>query len=181
MQGVIFNALEEFVLEITDMQTWNDVIDNSQVPNDGAYTYGQSYDDEEIVALAVALCEKLNLPLNDGLKAFGEFLFGYLLNKGPIEVKDYKTTQELLIELEDVIHQDVKRIHPDAYTPFFVYTAKTDNEGTLTYSSKRKMCMVAEGLVAGAAKHFGQTAELNHTNCMHDGADKCSWDLKFTA
>ena len=180
MQGIIFNALEEFVLENADMEVWNSVIDDSGVANGGAYTAGVTYEDAEIVALASTLCEKLGLPLNDGLKVFGEFLFGFLLNRSPIELKSYDTPQSLLEDLEGVIHRDVKRIHPEAYTPFFEYTPKSDNEGELIYRSKRKLCPVAEGLIQGLAKHFSKEVVLTHTQCMHDDNEECKWNVNFS-
>lgn len=180
MQGIIFNALEEFVLENCDMETWNDVIDDSGVKNSGAYTAGVSYEDEEIIALAQTLCEKLNLSLEDGLRAFGEFLFGFLLNRGPIELKKYIDSQSLLAELESVIHRDVKRVHPEAYTPFFEYEKITDDKGILIYRSKRKLCFIAEGLIKGLAQYYKQNIEMRHTSCMHDGSQQCSWDVVFS-
>lgn len=180
MQGIIFNALEEFVLENATMEVWNDVLDVSQVESGGVYTAGMNYNDEEIIALASSLCEALKIPLQDGLKLFGEFLFDFLLSKGPIELNDYANTPGLLVELESVIHRDVKRVHPDAYTPLFEYTPQTDSTGQLTYFSKRKLCVVAEGLLAGAAKHFGQKVELKHTECMHENFEKCKWEVSFS-
>jgi len=180
MQGIIFNALEEFVLENADMEVWNSVIEDSKVASGGAYTSGVSYDDAEVVALATNLCEKLGVALNDGLKMFGEFLFGFLLSKGPIEVGNYQTTQMLLAELESVIHRNVKRIHPDAYTPFFEYTPQSENSGELIYRSKRKLCVVAEGLIQGAAKHYGQTVAFDHFHCTHNGDENCQWVLIFS-
>jgi hypothetical protein len=179
MQGIIFNALEEFVLETADMETWNAVLDASDLKSGGAYTSGVSYDDEEIVSLATNLCEKLGVPLTDGLRLFGNFLFNYLVTKGPIELQEYKNTQALLTNLEDVVHRDVKRIHPDAYTPFFEYFPENESQGLLTYVSKRKLCFVAEGLLAGAAENYGQKVEMDHTQCMHNGADDCRWNVKF--
>lgn len=180
MQGIIFNALEEFVLENASMEVWNEVLDTSQVKSGGVYTAGMSYNDEEILALATSLCDVLKIPLHDGLKLFGEFLFGFLLSRGPVELNDYANSQSLLTELESVIHRDVKRVHPDAYTPLFEYTPKTDTTGLLTYFSKRKLCVVAEGLLKGAAKHFEQEVELTHTECMHDNFEKCKWDVSFS-
>ncbi len=180
MQGIIFNALEEFVLDNADMETWNCIIEETDLSSNGAYTSGVTYDDEEIVALATTLCEKLNLPLSDGLKVFGEFLFGFLINRGPIELKTYKTPQLLLQDLEGVIHKDVRRIHPDAYTPFFEYSVINDCEGELVYRSKRKLCSVAEGLIHGLAKHFSKEVKLNHIQCMHNDYDECKWNIKFS-
>jgi hypothetical protein len=179
MQGIIFNALEEFVLESASMEVWNDVLDACQLASDGVYTAGITYDDAEVLALATALCGILNVSVNDGLKLFGVFLFDFLLKKGPIELHKYEDTPSLLLELESVVHRDVKRINPDAYTPLFEYTAITKDTGSLSYYSKRKLCVVAEGLLAGAAKHYNQTVTMKHTQCMHDDFDKCIWDVIF--
>lgn len=180
MQGIIFNALEEFFLETADMEVWNSVLESSDLKSGGVYTSGVNYEDAEIVSLATNLCEKLDIPLVDGLKLFGKYLFGFLLNRGPIELGNYPNAQALLENLENVVHRDVKRIHPDAYTPFFVYTPVNDSEGELSYLSKRKLCFVAEGLLTGAAEHYGQTVQMNHYECMHGGAEKCKWKVKFS-
>jgi hypothetical protein len=180
MQGIIFNALEEFVLETANMEVWNSILASSNLKSGGIYTSGVNYEDSEIVSLATSLCEKLGIPLVDGLKLFGKYLFGFLLNRGPIELASYPNTQALLENLETVVHKDVKRIHPDAYTPFFVYTPINENEGELSYSSKRKLCFVAEGLLEGAAEHYGQSVQMTHFECMHDGAKSCKWKVTFS-
>ena len=180
MQGIIFNALEEFVLENADMEVWNSVIEDSGVASGGVYTSGVSYDDSEIVALASTLCNKLGLELNEGLKVFGEFLFSFLVNGVSIELRDYDKSQSLLADLEDVIHRDVKRIHPEAYTPFFEYLPSSESKGELIYRSKRKLCPVAEGLIYGLAKHYSQKVTLSHSQCMHDDHDECKWDVVFS-
>lgn len=180
MQGIIFNAMEEFVLEISDMAMWNDVLNSCDLKTNGVYTAGISYNDSEIISLATVLCEKLQVPVEEGMKLFGQFLFGFLVQRGPVELAEYKNTQALLIELEDVVHRDVQRIHPDAYTPFFKYIPKSEDEGELIYSSKRKLCVIAEGLLAGAAKHYGQSITMTHTQCMHNDMQDCRWNVKFS-
>lgn len=179
MMGIVFNALEDFVLETADMETWNAVIDASDLKSGGVYTFGVTYDDNEIVSLATNLCDQLGVSLEDGLTLFGQYLFGFLINKGPVELEEYEDTQSLLTNLENVVHRDVKRIHPNAYTPFFKYTAETHDTGTLVYSSKRQLCVVAGGLLQGAAKYYGQSVEMEHVECMHDGADNCKWQVSF--
>ncbi len=180
MQGIIFNALEEFVLENASMEVWNQVLDDSELASGGIYTAGAVYDDSEVLKLATSLCRILKLPINDGLKLFGTFLFGFLLKNGPIEIQVYKNTQALLVELESVVHRNVKRLHPDAYTPLFEYIPTTRQSGELTYYSKRKLCIVAEGLLTGAANNYHQTVSVEHTECMHDGFERCKWNVTFS-
>jgi hypothetical protein len=180
MHGIIFNAFEEFVLEKASMDVWNQVLDDSAVASGGVYTAGAVYDDSEIVMLATALCDILKLPLNDGLKVFGEFLFVFLLSRGPIKLQGYKNTQRMLLGLESVVYRDVRRVHPDAYTPLFEYTPTSKNCGELTYYSKRNLCIVAEGLLSGAAKHYNQTVSVEHTECMHNDFVRCKWNVTFS-
>ncbi len=180
MQGIIFNALAEFVEETAGLEAWNDILEDSQVASGGAYTSGGTYPDEEIVALAVAICDKLGLELNDGLRAFGQYLFGFLLERGPVQIKSYADTQTMLSELDSVVHTEVKRVHPDAYTPFFEYQPSDTTSGELVYRSKRKLCAVAEGLLAGAAAHYGQSVAMKHTHCVHKGEEDCRWHLTFS-
>lgn len=180
MQGIIFNALGEFVEETAGLSAWNDVIELSKVESGGAYTSGATYPDEEIVALAVAICEKLGLELNDGLRAFGKYLFRYLVERGPVQIKSYPNTQTMLKELDSVVHSEVKRIHPEAYTPFFEYSERDTNSGELVYRSDRKLCVVAEGLLLGAAEYYGQAVDLVHGSCVHNGDEECRWQLNFS-
>ena len=180
MQGIIFNALGEFVEEAAGLEAWNDVIEKSKVASGGAYTSGATYPDEEIVALATTICDKLSIELSESLRAFGKFLFKFLVERGPIQLKTYTNAQTLLYELESVVHSEVKRVQPDAYTPFFEYTPSDDNRGLLTYRSERKLCVVAEGLIAGAAEYYGQHVEISHTECVHQGNKECKWHLEFS-
>lgn len=83
-----------------------------------AYTSGIRYDDGRIVALVMILSEKFNLAVNDGLKAFGQFLCGYSLNRDNINVEDYSSVQSIFTELESVIHRDLKLINSNADTLF---------------------------------------------------------------
>lgn len=180
MQGIIFNALGEFVEEAAGLEAWNDVIEASKVESGGAYTSGATYADEEIIALATATCNALSIELNDGLKAFGKYLFSYLVNRGPVQIKEYPDMQTMLKELDSVIHKEVKRVHPDAYTPFFEYFESDATSGELMYKSDRQLCVVAEGLLEGGAEFYNQTIALEHSQCTHRGGDECRWKVQFS-
>lgn len=180
MQGVVFNALADFVEETAGMEVWNEAIDSSNLLSEGAFTAGEVYPDEDIVTLAIFVANKLELELPDALRAFGKYLFGFLMDRGPVEVRDYPDAQTLLKELDGVIHSEVRRLNPAAYTPFFEYTPATESTGDLVYRSKRKMCAVAEGLIYGAAEYYQQNLEMEHYECVHTGGKDCHWRLVFS-
>ncbi|MEM7257918.1 MAG: heme NO-binding domain-containing protein [Pseudomonadota bacterium] len=65
--------------------------------------------------------------------------------------------------------------------PSFESVDDGDDGLIMIYTSPRKMCMLAEGLISGAAKHFDTTYTLDHSKCMHNGDDCCEFHLKFAA
>jgi predicted hydrocarbon binding protein len=48
------------------------------------------------------------------------------------------------------------------------------------YYSKRRLCALAEGLIEGAARHFGETVAIAHPQCMHRGDPQCRLELTFS-
>jgi len=180
MQGIIYNALAEFVETTAGMAVWNEAVESSHLLSEGAFTSGQTYPDEDAVTLAVFVANKLELELPDALRAFGKFLFGFLLDRVPLGVKEFKSTQDLLASLSGTIHAEVNRLHPDSYTPLIDYLPESESKGMIVYRSKRKLCAIAEGLILGAAEHYGQQVRMKHTRCMHDGAEDCRWIVAFS-
>ena len=91
--------------------------------------------------------------------------------------------------LSPAIRADAQRHHPrrgpqalpGADVPEFGFDDSDPDVLVITYDSARKLCALAEGFLAGAATHYGQTAELQHTQCMHDGHDRCVIRCRFHA
>jgi hypothetical protein len=179
MKGVVFNLLEEMVEQEFGMAVWDALLE--ETGQDGIYVSTESYPDEKLVALVVAAHEKSGIPVNDLVRAFGEFMFPRFYAQNQKFFQSGMTLKEFLLLVDRVIHVEVRKLHPDAGLPHFDYIDEQDNELTMIYSSPRKMCMLAEGLITGAAKHFDTEYTLSHDQCMHDGADTCKLHLKMAA
>lgn len=178
MQGLIFNALEEFVLENADLATWNAILNETDLPSGGIYTAGVRYDDSEMMALAEAVCQKLGVDRATGLEVFGKFLFGFLQTRMASVLEGRKDLFETLEKLDDTVHVNVKRLHPNAYLPSFQFEYIDSNAGYLDYRSDRKLCELASGLIQGCAEYFHAPIHLQHVECMHDGAGRCRWHIE---
>ena len=48
------------------------------------------------------------------------------------------------------------------------------------YRSPRKMCSFAEGLLLGAADHFGERLTIAQPACMKRGDDHCVLEITFS-
>jgi len=92
------------------------------------------------------------------------------------EVKNLKT---FLLSIDRYIHVEVNKLYPDSSFPSFRYQDGGEQELTIYYSSSKKLCFLAEGLIEGAAKHFNNECSLIHSTCMHRGDDCCTFELNF--
>ena len=82
-----------------------------------------------------------------------------------------------------VIHAEVRKLYPGAEVPVFEFEtpAGSASHDTLVihYRSKRQLCQLAEGFIAGAADHFKESVGLSQPSCMLEGAVECQLVCKF--
>lgn len=179
MQGAIFTAFSDMIIEKMGMEQWNELIDKTSPTSKGIYTSGAQYEDSELINMVVALSEKTGIPAEKLVEAFGQYLFDILYKNSPVDVSKIDNLRDFLLAIEDVIHVEVKRLNPDSYLPTFKYEDGPNGELIMYYSSKRQLCHASIGLIFGAAKQFDEAIEISHPQCMHDGAQSCKLIVKF--
>lgn len=171
MKGVIFNVLEDMVLDQRGMEAWNAIL--NKLTLDGIYTAGESYPDEELFALVGAISEETGIPANNLVGAFGTFLFSKLAQNYPIFLESEADLTSFLKSVHSVIHVEVRKLYENPNLPTFEYEENANGALLMRYRSPRKLCLLAEGLIRGAAKYYGNEIEIDHPVCMHQGADHC--------
>lgn len=179
MKGIVFNLLETMVIDTFGLETWDELL--LETGSDGVFVSTDTYADEVLIDLVVAASKKSGIAVNELVRQFGEFMFPHFQEKYPAFFTEDMTLKDFLLTVDRVVHVEVRKLHPGANLPDFNYEDENDNELTMIYSSPRKMCMLAEGLIAGAAKHFGVDYTLSHDRCMHNGEDACELHLKIAA
>jgi len=177
MKGIVFTLLADMVEEVYGLEAWDAILDSTG--HDGIYVSTETYPDQEMFDLVGAAQELSGVPAAELLKAFGKFSFPKFRDQNPEFCQPGMTLKEFLLTVDRVIHVEVRKLHPDASLPRFTYDDESDKELTMYYSSPRKLCMLAEGLIAGAAEHFNSEYTLDHQQCMHNGADRCALHLKM--
>lgn len=179
MQGSIFTAFSDMVIDKMGMDEWNELLEKTEPESQGVYTSGEQYEDSELVNMVVALSEKTGIAPEKLIQAFGKYLFKSLYDNCPADVSAISNLRDFLLSIHSVIHVEVQRLHPNAYLPVFEYE---DGEGTdliMYYSSKRKLCHASVGLIYGAAQKFNEKITVTHPECMHTGKDRCKLVIKF--
>lgn len=177
MKGIIFNLLEEVVTTEYGAATWDRLLDDADL--DGAYTSLGSYDDEEIVRLVGVAAVALQLPPQDVLRWFGQRAMPLLARRYPAFFTNHANARSFLLTLNGIIHPEVRKLYPGAATPVFDFDTSSPDKLLIGYNSARKMCALAEGFMQGAAGYYHEQADITQTQCMHDGASKCVFDVRF--
>lgn len=178
MKGIVFNVFSDLVTESFGWETWDQLIENTKPDSDAVYTSAQVYPDEELVAYVTELSRITGTAAPDLIRAFGKYMMHKFKAMHP-EFLDGQSAKSFLASVHDVIHVEVKKLHPDTLLPTFEYEDTSADTLTMLYSSERKLCHLAEGLIEGVSEVFAQPIAIKHPECMHDGAEKCRLELRF--
>ena len=179
MQGSIYTTFSDMIIEKMGMEQWNELLEKTNPPSKGVYTSGQQYEDSELINMVIELSNKTGIEVEKLVEAFGQYLFDSLYKTSPVDISKINDLREFLLSIDQVIHVEVKRLHPNAYLPKFDYEDGENGELIMYYTSKRKLCHASIGLIFGAAKKFNQTITIGHPECMHDGAERCKLVVTF--
>ena len=180
MKGIVYTLLSELVEEQFGLETWDDLIDETNPESEGIYVATDTYPDSELVNYVRVLSTRLDAPAEKIIFAFGEFCLGKFHQMHP-EFFDGHDFKSFLKSVHGVIHVEVKKLHPEAILPEFTYEEPAENQLVMKYKSPRKLCPLAEGLITGAANHYGSEVTIAHTQCMHKGDDHCRLELDIEA
>ncbi len=170
MKGIVFNLLEEAVRHQYGEAAWDSILDGAGV--DGAYTSLGSYEHEELLALLSTSSRILKKEPDELMAWFGRQAITTLAERYP-RLFAHPSTRSFLLSLNKIIHPEVRKLYPGAEVPHFDYLPSSDGRLRMKYASKRRMCRFAEGLIEGAAEHFGEQASVLQESCMLRGDDYC--------
>lgn len=176
MKGVLFNIVEEVVDDTLPDGTWDRALEGAGVR--GAYTSLGNYPDEQLVRIVGSLSDQSGLPVPDVLRHAGQHGFNHLVERHPDLVDDVDDLWTLMSRLDDVIHPEVLKLYPEATPPMFAVESSDEGSMTLRYRSPRQMCFLAEGLILGAADHFGTSVDVSQSECVHAGGDSCVIEVR---
>ncbi len=177
MKGVVFNLLERATTEAHGEDAWDDILAAAGL--EGAYTSLGSYPDAHLSRLVAAVSDALERPPDDVVRWLGRSAMPYLAEANPRFFAPHTHTRDFLLTLNDIIHPEVRKLYPGADVPDFEMEVLEDGGMRITYGSRRKMCAFAEGLIQGAAAHYGQDVSIRQPRCMNRGDETCDLELAF--
>jgi len=175
MKGAVFIALQEMIIEEQGLETWHHIIDAAG--SDGVYTATLKYDDQQLLNLLEQICLRFELSQETALRNFGVYLFHFLHSGYPMFADSKPDFYSFIESIDGVIHMEVLKLDDEARPPHIEVSRHPDGGARLIYSSERELCYLAEGLLLGAAKHFGIIIHIEHLSCTHHGAPNCTFRI----
>jgi predicted Ser/Thr protein kinase len=176
MHGLIFLQFQKFAQTQGGGTAWDSLLREAQLPVK-SYSPARPYPDEEMLALVGAAGRLLNTPATAVLEAFGEFVAPELIRLyGKLIEPEWKTL-DLLENVEKLIHTAVRVGNPGAQPPVLDCVRSTPDELQIVYSSDRRLCGVAKGIVKGLARHYGETVRISEDACMLRGDPFCALQI----
>lgn len=171
MKGVIFNLLEDVVVDAYGERIWDEALDEASL--EGAYTSLGNYDDAEMIALLSVVADTLSVSDDEALRWFGRRAMPKMAARWPEFFAPHRTSVPFLRTLNSVIHPEVRKLYTGTDCPHFDFDSTTEKSLVIGYRSPRKLCGLAHGFILGAGDHYGETLSVQHLECMHDGSDRC--------
>ncbi len=179
MKGVVFNMLEQLIVRDHGEDAWDDLLDDAGL--DGAYTSLGSYDDADLIKLVSAASKALDAPPDDIVRWFGRNALPEFAASFPDLFTPHSSARTFVLTLNDIIHPQVRKLYPGADVPGFDFESVEGGTLRMGYHSQRKLCSFAEGLLEGAARHYGEEAVIVQPACMKRGDDHCLLEITFEA
>ncbi len=179
MKGVVFSLLEQIVVRDHGEDTWDDLLDEAGL--DGVFTSVGSYPDEQMMRLVAAAASSLDMSPDAVLRWFGRNAMPVFATEYPQLFERHDSTRPFLLTLNDIIHPEVRKLYPGAEVPEFDFDASTADLVCMRYRSSRGLCAFGEGLILGAADHFGEQVSVEQPRCVHRGDDDCLYEIRLSA
>lgn len=180
MHGLILLQLQKFAQQTVGADRWRTVMTESGL--DGlTFSAGHVYDDKQVIELVVLASKSLGLPVEEVIESFGKHLSTELIKLYQRVIKPEWKTLDIIENTETFIHSAVRVGNPGALPPPLDAIRTGPDQLQLLYSSERKLCKLAIGIIKGLAEHFHESIDIQHDACMLKGDPFCSFQLTLVS
>jgi hypothetical protein len=181
MKGIVFTEFIEMVEDVFSPEIVDQIINDTELDSDGAYTSVGTYDHHEILAMVTRLSELTSMPVDDLVQAFGKHLLNRFTELYPVFFKEVDDTFSFLDTIESHVHIEVLKLYPDAELPTFSIDHADGKTLIMSYKSTRPFAMLAKGLIKGAAEHFSEKISIEMVDLSNGEGNHARFELKKEA
>lgn len=172
MRGVIFTEFSAFVEEVLGLDALEQALNRADLLSGGAYTAVGSYPYSELERILGALLEQQpTLTLDGALYDFGYWLAGRFRTTYAPFFEPHSDPIAFLKSVDGHIHQEVRKLNPDAVPPKVVVERMASDRYRLSYQSHRPLARLARGLTEGSIAAFGGGWSVEDESIGKDGRE----------
>lgn len=181
MKGIVFTEFIEMVEDVFSPEIVDQIINDTELDSDGAYTAVGTYDHHEILAMVTRLSELTSIPVGDLVQAFGKHLLNRFTELYPVFFNEVDDTFTFLDTIESHVHIEVLKLYPDAELPSFTVDHADGKTLIMSYKSSRPFAMLAQGLIKGAAEYFNEKISIEMVDLSNGKGNHARFELKKEA
>lgn len=173
MHGIVHKTLEEYVVDRTDEDTWETVLEQAAI-EPTLYLAVSTYDDREIDAILETLAAMATQDRREIERRFGRTLAPDLLSTFDAHVPSEWRLFDLLEGLEAIV-ADVDAAADDVALPTVETSRESSEAVEVTYRTHRDhvYCGLAQGVLEGIVGAADANATVAERACSTDGDEAC--------
>jgi hypothetical protein len=179
VHGIVMNQFRQFALERMGREGWREAADAAGVEHE-VFEIGRIYPDEALGTLVAETARRTGEAAPALVEEFGVFIAPALLRVYEMLVDPAWRTLDVIEHTEQVIHTVVRAKMPGAAPPLLDARRTAPDTVVIDYRSPRRLCSLARGIARGMALHFGETVEIDESECMHAGDPRCLITVRRT-
>ncbi|MGB0429980.1 MAG: heme NO-binding domain-containing protein [Bacteroidia bacterium] len=169
MKGIVFTEFFELVEDKFGYKMVDQVIESSNLPNNGSYTAVGTYPFNELATMLQNLSKHSGVSANDLLVAFGHHLFNTFYQGYSHFFAGIDNAFQFLSGIENYIHTEVRKLYPDAELPTIDTEKRGDKIMLLHYKSTRRLSKLAYGLIEKTLEHYKHKATITEKQMDKNG------------
>ena len=168
MKGVVFTELIEMIENECGLDVLDQVLGETKLS--GSYTTVGDYPEAELYAILASLGKITGLSTHEMLMGFSKCFFHMLSRQYQGFFEMHATSFDFLSALDSYIHPEALKLYPGASVPGFAPKKISDNKLELIYTSKRKMPILARGLIDQTCAFYKEELNVEEVMLESDGS-----------
>ncbi|MFZ7090264.1 heme NO-binding domain-containing protein [Primorskyibacter sp. 2E233] len=178
---MVFTELLEMAEATLGEDAVDEILDELDLENDGAYSAVGSYPCRDLFKIVGAISAKTGISGDELQRQLGHWMLKRFATGYPDFFRGKATALEMLDAIEDQVHVEVRKLYPDAELPSFATEWRSDRELLMRYQSSRPMVAFCHGLIEACLDHFGRSGEVRQSRQLEGEGHAATFLIRLDA
>ena len=182
MKGIMFNLLEDFLTDRFGEEKYDEILTSCELHTKDPFIMVApgTYSDADFGIIVATAAKMLKMKVPDLLRDMGRYALPKQAERYSNFFTSYEHPKEFLNTIAYIHQIEIKKLYKNAELPEFSIDKETPDQLILTYRSKRRLCHLAEGLIAGLGDYYGIPFTMKQIECVFTNGQQCTFELNFS-